>query len=210
MVPSLEVGKMNRLGAIKDFSEQCLFNRRTKPGEIEGWRYKHSIEVFECALEIIEHRKTKDHNLDLEIIEASCLLHDIEKGLDTGLEDHHAERGAEKSKALLMSLFEVHRAEKILEMIRCHDQRKVDGTSYDEYVMLIQDADILSKFSYDYIWNKNYESGRHLCLENLRGYHEKLIDVKARISCKLNFDESVQLLEQKVNQVIIQVDEMDL
>lgn len=194
---------MNRIEKIINFSKENLINHSAKEGEAVGWRIEHSEEVYRCSLELLsevecEFKEIKNIH---EILEAACWLHDIEKGKNAEIPDCHAEEGAKKSKKMLFELYDEFEASMIMDMIRFHDKRRPEENEYSNLIKLIQDADVMAKFNYHYVWNKNYEAGKYLSESNLAQYHEKLDSVEVAVVSKLNFEHSKILINRRIRDI---------
>ena len=100
------------------------------------WELKHSSSCLQIGRLLALKR-----NLDLELTEIICVLHDIAV-IETGTYEDHARKGAQIAQQILQStgLFLDNEIELICNAIRHHSEKgKYDG---GEYAELVKDADV--------------------------------------------------------------------
>lgn len=125
---------------------ELLLNSKIPNGKRESsivWELKHSSGCCQIGRILAQRR-----NLDIELAEIACLLHDIYV-ISEGKYESHAKRGAEIARKLLEDSkdFTAEEIALIVEAIAHHSEKQIYTDK--PYVELVKDADVFDCSLYE-------------------------------------------------------------
>lgn len=125
------------------YRKKIIYKIKTYLDELDKEDFSHNSDhIF--RVENIAKRIAEEEGADLEIVEASCLLFDIARGLeDKGIIEDHATKGAEIAKKVLSEIgFPNDKIEAVCHAIFVH-RRSKDREPKTLEAKVLRDADYL-------------------------------------------------------------------
>jgi len=178
---------------IKTVVYNEMEKRRSHSWKEQGNKYYHGERVASIALKLRKHIFPDVTEYD-DVLEVAAWFHDICNG-----EAMHNERGAETAKAILAPYLEEKELDLIYYIIYSHDKRSPDGTDYEFYLKLHQDADLLDHYGCFDIWTEMFHSAAmganvHHMITYLEFERPGTADGERRL---LNYDISREIFDDK-------------
>jgi uncharacterized protein len=132
------------LALIKQIAFENLGNRKAHRHRETGFIYYHGARVANLVINLRKLILPEDSSMD-EILQAAAYFHDVAKGIEP-----HSKYGAVLIREMLQDLCTAEEIEQIARLIGSHAQRK--KREYNNYEMLLQDADLLDHFGTIELW----------------------------------------------------------
>ena len=135
---------------IKTMVYNEMEKRRSHSWKEKGNKYYHGERVASIALKLRKYLFPDNAEYD-DALEVAAWFHDICNG-----EAMHNEKGAEIVKELLIPYLDEKELETVYYIIYSHDKRSPEGTDYEFYLKLHQDADLLDHYGCFDIWTEMF------------------------------------------------------
>lgn len=192
------------LQMIKQRAYENLGNRKAHHHRETGFIYYHGARVANLVMNLRKLLFPEDNSMD-EILQAAAYFHDVAKGI----EPHH-EYGALLVKEMLQDLCTAEEVDKIAGLIQCHALRK--KREYNNYEMLLQDADLLDHFGTIELWmNFYYYATEDQNMDfSIDFYHTEFKDITMKNRSLLNFALSEKIFDEKLEFVNSFVKRMEI
>lgn len=182
------------LKKINDIAYDLMGNRKAHNEREIGGIYYHGQRVANLAIEI---RKQMGLNTSMydDVMIAASYLHDIGKGIEP-----HARYGAVLAKEAIKDHVDEDEMSAICKMIKLHCDRKPNDNNYEDYIKIVQDADLIDHFGTYGIWvNINYAVHKNNMIHDLIDYydreHSKIITKHRKL---LNYEVSKNIFDERV------------
>jgi uncharacterized protein len=192
------------LSLIKQRAFENLGGRKAHHHRETGFIYYHGARVAKLVINLRKRVLPEDNSKD-EILQAAAYFHDVAKGIEP-----HSKYGAILVREMLKDLCTEEEVNQISRIIHCHAARK--KANYNDYEMLLQDADLLDHFGTIELWmNFNYYAIED---ENMNSsidyYHTEFKDMAAKNRSLLNFEISKKIFDEKLEFVYDFVKRMEI
>lgn len=147
---------MNRLYEL----QRAIYNVIDEYGDVDRsrgssleWERMHAVS---CAK--VGYLLAGERGLDPILSACACAVHDFGRVL-TGIQEGHAEAGAEPARRFLLEtgLFDPTEVEAIVLSVRNHSRKSETGTPLEE---LVKDADLIDYHSYGYPFRREEQQRR--------------------------------------------------
>lgn len=180
------------LAEIKELAFKHLGNRKAHSERERGFIYYHGQRVANIALELRKMILPADDANDEAII-AAAYFHDIAKGIEP-----HSYYGSILVRDILKDHCSLEELELICEIIRYHQFRD-KSKKYNDYIKIIQDADILDHGGVVEIWmNFGYYVHKDGTLtDSLEFYQTEYDSLAEKMRNALNYDISLEIYDEK-------------
>jgi len=131
---------MNRLESVRHLVDRILHSGSDPEACRSGFVHLYGVSA---AATLLAHLR----GLDAELAAVAGMLHDV-AAYETGEEEDHAARSAERARELLTDLggFAAEEIGAIVRAIACHSEKGSIDTAFAE---LLKDADVLQRYLYD-------------------------------------------------------------
>ena len=192
------------LQLIKQRAFENLGGRKAHHHRETGFIYYHGTRVANLVINLRNLVLPEDNSKD-EILQAAAYFHDVAKGIEP-----HSKYGAILVREMLQDLCTEEEVEQISGLIRCHAARK--KREYNDYEMLLQDADLLDHFGTIELWmNFNYYAIEDQDMNfSIDYYRTEFIDMAAKNRSLLNFEISKRIFDEKLEFVYDVVKRMEI
>ncbi|MDF2593044.1 MAG: hypothetical protein K0S75_2510 [Clostridia bacterium] len=192
------------LRLIKQRAFENLGSRKAHHHRETGFIYYHGARVANLVINLRKLVLPEDNSKD-EILQVAAYFHDVAKGIEP-----HSKYGAILSSEMLKDLCTEEEADQISEIIHCHAARK--KREYNDYEMLLQDADLLDHFGTIELWmNFNYYAIEDKDMNSSIDYYRtEFIDMAAKNRSLLNFEISKKIFDEKLEFVYDVVKRMEI
>lgn len=176
------------------------FSDYTEKAGGKNFRYHHLTSVHDYALEIAD---SIDEEVDLKVLQAAALFHDIgrkediEDGHMDPFEGHegHDERGAELVSEYIDDILDEEQVEQVELIIRNHhsEPETLEGR-------VLQDADHLYSYGVHDLWRMiHYSAQTEREIDELPEYFwEELVPQRAQELETFNFDKTREVAEKRL------------
>jgi putative nucleotidyltransferase with HDIG domain len=176
------------------------FSDYTEKAGGKNFRYHHLTSVHDYALEIAD---SIDEEVDLTVLQAAALFHDIgrkediEDGYMDPFEGHegHDERGAELVSEYIDDILDEEQVERVEKIIRNHhsEPETLEGR-------VLQDADHLYSYGVHDLWRMiHYSAQTEREIDELPEYFwEELVPQRAEELETFNFDKTREVAEKRL------------
>lgn len=176
------------------------FSDYTEKAGGKNFRYHHLTSVHDYALEIAD---SIDEEVDLTVLQAAALFHDIgrkediEDGYMDPFEGHegHDERGAELVSEYIDDVLDEEQVERVEKIIRNHhsEPETLEGR-------VLQDADHLYSYGVHDLWRMiHYSAQTEREIDELPEYFwEELVPQRAEELETFNFDKTREVAEKRL------------
>jgi putative nucleotidyltransferase with HDIG domain len=176
------------------------FSDYTEKAGGKNFRYHHLTSVHDYALEIADNI---DEEVDLTVLQAAALFHDIgrkediEDGYMDPFEGHegHDERGAELVSEYIDDILDEEQVERVEKIIRNHhsEPETLEGR-------VLQDADHLYSYGVHDLWRMiHYSAQTEREIDELPEYFwEELVPQRAEELETFNFDKTREVAEKRL------------
>ena len=180
------------LHLIKQRAFENLGNRKAHHHRETGFIYFHGARVANLVINLRKLIFPEDNSKD-EILQAAAYFHDVAKGIEP-----HNKFGAILVREMLQDLCTEVEVEQISELIQCHALRK--KRAYNNYEMLLQDADLLDHFGTIELWmNFGYYAIEDEDMNSsIDFYNTEFKDLVAKNRSLLNFEVSERIFDEKL------------
>jgi uncharacterized protein len=180
------------LQLIKQRAYENLGNRKAHYHRETGFIYYHGARVAKLVINLRKLIIPEDNSMD-EILQAAAYFHDVAKGIEP-----HNKYGAIIIKEMLQDLCTEEELEQIAGLIDCHALRK--KREYNNYEMLLQDADLLDHFGTIELWmNFYYYATEDQDMNpSIDYYHTEFKDMTVKNRSLLNFGLSEKIFDEKL------------
>lgn len=177
-----------------------VFSDYTEKAGGKNFRYHHLTSVHQYAQEIAD---TVEEDIDMRVLEAAALFHDIgrkediEEGYMDPFEGHegHDERGAEHVSEYIDDILEEEQVEKVEQLIRNHhsEPETVEG-------QILQDADHLYSYGVHDLWRMiHYGAQTEREIDELPEYFwDELVPQRAEELGTFNFNKTREVAEKRL------------
>ena len=157
---------MNRLFALQQALFQVIEAHQEidrSRGEPLNWERMH---MASCAK--VGYMLARGRGLDPVLAACACAVHDYGRIL-TGVQEGHAEQGAEPVRTFLIKtgLFDREETDAITEAVRNHSKKGEKGTPLEE---LVKDADLMDYHSYGRDFSRRSQRERFLQIPEAQGW----------------------------------------
>ncbi|OGO78704.1 MAG: hypothetical protein A2Y23_08570 [Clostridiales bacterium GWB2_37_7] len=192
------------LDLIKQRAFENLSKRKAHKHRETGFIYYHGARVANLVINLRKLIIPEDDTMD-EILQAAAYFHDVAKGI----EPHH-KYGAIIVREMLKDLCTEKEVEQISQLIQCHALRK--KRKYNNYEMLLQDADLLDHFGTIELWmNFYYYATENQNMEfSIDFYNTEFKALAMKNRSFLNFEISEQIFDEKLEFVNSFVKRMEI
>ena len=179
------------LELIKQRAFENLGTRKAHRHRETGFIYYHGVRVANLVINLRKLILPKDNSMD-EILQAAAYFHDVAKGIEP-----HNEYGAILVREMLQDLCTKEEMEQIAGLIQCHALRK--KRAYNDYEMLLQDADLLDHFGTIELWMCfNYNAIEDEDMNaSIDYYNTEYNDMAAKNRSLINFEVSERIFDEK-------------
>jgi uncharacterized protein len=192
------------LQLIKQRAFENLGKRKAHHHRETGFIYYHGARVANLVINLRKLVLPEDNSKD-DILQAASYFHDVAKGIEP-----HSKYGAILVREMLQDLCTEEEVEQISGLIHCHAARK--KRKYNNYEMLLQDADLLDHFGTVELWmNFNYYAIEDEDMNSsIDYYHTEFKDMAAKNRSLLNFEVSERIFDEKLEFVYDFVKRMEI
>jgi uncharacterized protein len=192
------------LNLIKQRAYKNLGNRKAHHHRETGFIYYHGARVAKLVINLRKLIIPEDNSMD-EVLQAAAYFHDVAKGIEP-----HNKYGAIIIREMLQDLCTEEELEQIAGLIDCHALRK--KREYNNYEMLLQDADLLDHFGTIELWmNFYYYATEDQDMNpSIDYYHTEFKDMTVKNRSLLNFGLSEKIFDEKLEFVNSFVKRMEI
>lgn len=192
------------LQLIKQRAFENLGKRKAHHHRETGFIYYHGARVANLVINLRKLVVPEDSSKDV-ILQAAAYFHDVAKGIEP-----HSKYGALLVREMLQDLCTEGEVEQISGLIQCHAARK--KRKYNNYEMLLQDADLLDHFGTIELWmNFNYYAIEDEDMNSSIDYYNTEFKDMALINRSLlNFEVSERIFDEKLEFVYDFVKRMEI
>lgn len=192
------------LQLIKQRAFKNLGSRKAHHHRETGFIYYHGARVANLVINLRKLVLPEDNSKD-EILQAAAYFHDVAKGIEP-----HSTYGAILVKEMLQDLCTEEEVNQISGLIQCHGARK--KRAYNNYEMLLQDADLLDHFGTVELWMNFY----YYAIEDedmnasIDFYNTEFKDMAVKNRSLLNYEVSERIFDEKLEFVYNFVKRMEI
>ncbi len=163
-----------------------------------GYRYYHGIHTANLTKEIISNIPELQYlNEHMDIIIAAALSHDIKK-----MKKSHAKKGAKYINKFMKekNIFSDEEQKIVTEIIENHNAR--NQAHQPNYVKVVQDSDVLSRYGVSHIYNEFYRSGVRKETREIIKHRISIMDEKYKQDYSiLNYDYSKEKIQKDYKKI---------
>jgi uncharacterized protein len=180
------------LSLMKQRAFEYLGQRKAHHHRETGFIYYHGARVAKLVINLRKLILPEDSSMD-EILQAAAYFHDVAKGIEP-----HSKYGAVLVKEIIQDLCTEEEIKQISGLIQCHAHRK--KRQYNNYEMLLQDADLLDHFGTIELWmNFYYYATEDQNMDfSIDYYHTEFKDMAVKNRSLLNFEISEKVFDEKL------------
>lgn len=182
------------LEKIQSIAFEAMGTRKEHKYREVGYLYHHGLRVGKIACNLRKKLFPKETALD-DIIFVGGLFHDISKG-----DEPHSEKGSQLTNKLIEAYCSEKELKLIEDIILYHNKRN-NSTHFENYIKLVQDADVLDHFGSVEIWQNASQNGQSNegILGTLEWYNSRdsLKYIQDSLN-SLNYEFSKKILEERV------------
>lgn len=192
------------LNLVKQRAYENLGKRKAHYHRETGFIYYHGARVANLVINLRKLILPDDSSMD-EILQAAAYFHDVAKGIEP-----HNEYGVLVVKEMLKDLCTAEEIDEISGLIQCHALRK--KRKYNDFEMLLQDADLLDHFGTIELWmNFYYFATEDLNMDySIEYYNTEFMEMAIKNRSLLNFDISEKIFDEKLEYVNSFVKRMEI
>lgn len=180
------------LEMIKQRAFEYLGSRKAHHHRETGFIYHHGVRVARLVINLRKLVLPEDASMD-EVLQAASYFHDVAKGIEP-----HSKYGAVLVKEMIQDLCTEEELGQIVRLIQCHASRK--KRPYNDYEMLLQDADLLDHFGTIELWmNFYYYATEDQSMEpSIAYYKTEFQEMAVKNRSLLNFEISEKIFDEKL------------
>lgn len=192
------------LELIKQRAFENLGKRKAHRHRETGFIYYHGARVANLVVNLRKLILPEDNSMD-EILQAAAYFHDVAKGIEP-----HNKYGAMLVAEMLKDLCTAEELAQIAALIECHALRK--KRPYNNYEMLLQDADLLDHFGTIELWmNFYYYAAEDQSMDySIDFYNTEFKALALKNRSFLNFELSEKIFDEKLEFVNSFVNRMEI
>jgi len=192
------------LELIKQRAYENLRKRKAHHHRETGFIYYHGVRVAKLVINLRKLVLPEDDSND-EVLQAAAYFHDVAKGIEP-----HSKYGAVLVKEILGDLCTQEELAQIAALIESHASRK--KRPYNNYEMLLQDADLLDHFGTMELWmNFYYYATEDESVEaSIDFYRTEFKEMSVKNRSLLNFEISEKIFDEKLEFVNAFVERMEI